>query len=280
MTSKLQYLIFDIESVADADLVSRAHFHGKVSPEEAIAKYREELLAKSGSDFVPYTFQVPISLAILRVCEDLTFFEGDEKDALSVLVGKPHNIAKQFWGGCLDKYPGTTLVTFNGRGFDIPMLELAAFRYGIEIPKWFGADNKSDPRYRYNTNRHLDLYDKLTNFGATRFSGGLNLAATVLGKPGKMDVAGGMVQELYNTGQIDRIHDYCRCDVLDTYFVFLRVMLMSGKLNLDSEQALVARAKKWLEQKRDEAACDPNPVKAYDLYLNGWGDWPNPWIVA
>ena len=49
-----------------------------------------------------------------------------------------------------------------------------------------------------------------TNFGSSRFVGGLNLAANLLGKPGKMDVQGHMVQDLFNAGKLADINDYCR----------------------------------------------------------------------
>ena len=66
------------------------------------------------------------------------------------------------------------------------------FAYGISVPGWFDVQSKGyqQRRNRYNTESHLDLHDLLTNFGATRFNGGLNLAANLLGKPGKMDVQG------------------------------------------------------------------------------------------
>ena len=89
----------------------------------------------------------------------------------------------------------------------------------------------------------------LTNFGGTRFHGGLSLAANLLGKPGKMDVHGDMVQDLYDAGRLEEIHDYCRCDVLDTYFVFLRSRVLIGQLTLEAEQQIIAETKAWLEQK-------------------------------
>ena len=110
----------------------------------------------------------------------------------------------------------------------------------------------------------------LTNFGSTRFTGGLNLAANLLGKPGKMDVQGFMVQDLYNEGKLQEINDYCRCDVLDTYFVFLRTRVMFGLISLDEEQGLIAQTKTWLIKKSAESA-------AYRIYLERWGDWENPW---
>jgi len=67
-----------------------------------------------------------------------------------------------------------------------------------------------------------------------------------------------------------RINDYCRCDVLDTYFVFLRTRVLLGQLALDAEQQLIAQTKQWLESK---AASSP----AYQTYLSHWGDWLNPW---
>jgi hypothetical protein len=110
----------------------------------------------------------------------------------------------------------------------------------------------------------------LTNFGSTRFTGGLNLAANLLGKPGKMDVQGDMVQDMFEAGRLAEINDYCRCDVLDTYFVFLRSRVMMGQLTLEAEQQLIAQTKQWLEGKADGSA-------AFRTYLAHWGDWSNPW---
>ncbi len=110
----------------------------------------------------------------------------------------------------------------------------------------------------------------MTNFGSTRFNGGLNLAANLIGKPGKMDVLGHMVQDLYDAGRLAEINDYCRCDVLDTYFVFLRTRVLIGQLTIEAEQAIVAEVKTWLEQKAPQSA-------AYSHYLESWGDWVNPW---
>jgi predicted PolB exonuclease-like 3'-5' exonuclease len=180
-------------------------------------------------------------------------------------------IAENFWRGW-ERYRRPTLVSFNGRGFDLPMLELAAFRYGVSLPGWFLARAKSSdqPRNRYNITAHIDLMELLTNFGSSRFVGGLNLAANLLGKPGKMDVQGHMVQDLFNAGRLADINDYCRCDVLDTYFVFLRTRVLIGELSLDKEQELITAAKAWLESRAAEG-------NGFRMYLDRWGDWPNPW---
>ena len=166
---------------------------------------------------------------------------------------RPHVITENFWRGW-EAYRRPTLVTFNGRTFDVPLMELAAFRYGLSVPGWFDTQARSyeQRRNRYNLNSHLDLHDMLTNFGATRFNGGLNLAANLLGKPGKMDVQGHMVQDLYDEGKLAEINDYCRCDVLDTYFVFLRTCVLLGQITLSREQQLIAETRQWLVERQEE----------------------------
>ncbi|MDR0327483.1 MAG: 3'-5' exonuclease [Planctomycetaceae bacterium] len=271
MSESPAYFVFDVESVADAALISKVHFGGKVPVEEAVRKYRDELMAQNNTDFIPYTFQYPVSIVIAKVAKDFSLLDIVVLDEPAC---QPHEICNKFWRGWM-AYKQPTLISFNGRGFDIPMLELAAFRYGISIPQWFALETKSfdQPRYRYNTKVHLDLYDILTNYGATRFSGGLNLAASLLGKPGKMDTQGFMVQDMYDAGKLSEINDYCRCDVLDTYFVFLRTMVLIGNLSLADEQQLVKNTRQWIEQQSEA-------IPVYRQYLDNWGDWWNPWEAS
>jgi 3'-5' exonuclease len=269
MPPAIRYLVFDTESVADAELVAKLRYAGEsLSPGEAVRRYRDELMQKYDSDFVPYSFQLPISVAVGKVTAD---FRLEDVVVLDEPQFRPHVITENFWRGW-EKYRRPTLVSFNGRGFDLPLLELAAFRYGISVPGWFQGAGKSydQPRSRYNTAAHIDLCELLTNFGSARMTGGLNLVANLLGKPGKMDVQGDMVQDMFNAGRLAEINDYCRCDVLDTYFVFLRTRVMLGQLDLAAEHKVIAQTKSWLESKAPD-------IPAFRLYLEHWGDWPNPW---
>ena len=269
--ARIRYFVFDIESVADGKLVSKLRYPGEeLDPEEAVCRYRAELMESQGNDFIPYTFQVPVSAAIAKVDGD---FQLVDVVVLDDPEFRPHVITEHFWRGW-DKYRRPTLVTFNGRTFDVPLMELAAFRYGISVPGWFDASGRSweQPRNRYNTSAHLDLHDLLVNFGATRFNGGLNLAANLLGKPGKMDVQGCMVQDLFDEGKLAEINEYCRCDVLDTYFVFLRSRVLVGQLSLAEEQRRITETKQWLTDRADQSP-------AYQVYLSNWGDWENPWTL-
>jgi predicted PolB exonuclease-like 3'-5' exonuclease len=265
----VRYLVFDVESVADPELVKAMRYPGvEISPALAVRQYRDELLAKYESDFIPYTFQLPVSVVVAKLDED---FHLLDLVALDEPLFRPHVIAAHFWKGW-EAYKRPTLVSFNGRTFDIPLLELAAFRFGIPLPNWFLPKGRQyeQPRNRYNSEAHLDLHDVLTNYGASRFNGGLNLAANLLGKPGKMDVQGHMVQDLYLEQRLAEINDYCRCDVLDTYFVFLRTAVLLGWLTLETEQQLIDETKLWLTARAEQSP-------AFQRYLAEWGDWENPW---
>ena len=79
-----------------------------------------------------------------------------------------------------------------------------------------------------------------------------------------------MVQQLYQQGELQKINDYCRCDVLDTYFAFLRTAVLVGWITLDREQKLVEKTRRWLDQQSQQ-----QPV--YQHYLDNWGDWQSPW---
>ncbi|MEM8732862.1 MAG: 3'-5' exonuclease [Planctomycetota bacterium] len=269
MTQPIRYLLFDVESVPDGELIAKTRYPGKaLTPSVAISKFRQELLTQSGRDFIPYTYHIPVAVVVAKIRADFELVEIVSLDAPS---HRPSVITKHFWAGW-EAYERPTWVTFNGRTFDIPLMEHAAFRYGIPVPGWFNLQERSfeQNRNRYNLSAQLDVQEILTNFGATWFRGGLNLAATLLGKPGKMNVQGDMVYDLYCEGRIAEVNEYCRCDVLDTYFVFLRTMLLMGRIELAQEKSLVAGVKTMLESQAHE-----HP--AYEQYLQEWGDWIDPW---
>jgi predicted PolB exonuclease-like 3'-5' exonuclease len=249
------FIVLDTESVPDGRLLARVKYPEDVlTPEDAIQRAQNEAREQSrdGSDFLPVTFQLPVAVCVLRVAADFSL------QALSCLDApeyRPEEIVRKFWLGTA-RYKAK-LVTFNGRGFDMPLLELAAFRFGCSAREHF-----YNSRNRYNGN-HLDLFDWLSNYGAYRLTGGLNLLAKMLGKPGKMEMAGDQVYQLWREGRTREINDYCMFDTIDTYFVFLRTRVLLGEITTDDEKRFVARARTWLTAKAAE-------LPALQQYLNNW----------
>jgi hypothetical protein len=254
------FLIVDTESVPDGKLLGLVKYPDeKLSADEAIQMAQTEAREKSrdGSDFLPVTFQYPIAVCVIRVGPDFTLQKITCIDAPQF---RPRAIVEGFWSG-LARHKAT-LVTFNGRGFDLPLLEMAAFRFGCASRDYF-----LNNRGRFGT--HFDVLAWLNNFGACRHAGGLNLLSKLLGKPGKMTVAGDQVYGLFKQGKLQEINDYCMCDTLDTYFVFLRTRVLTGDLTLEKEQELVKQARTFLTDKTAE-------LPALAQYLDNWGEW-SPW---
>jgi hypothetical protein len=117
-----------------------------------------------------------------------------------------------------------TVVTWNGRGFDMPVITSRALKHGVPMPWWFHDRNT---RYRYSTDGHFDLMDFLADFGATK-NARLDSYARLVGFPGKVGVDGSQVQSLVHAGKIDEVSSYCLCDVSQTAAIFLRVELLRG----------------------------------------------------
>jgi hypothetical protein len=198
------FLVLDIETVPDGDLYS------PVQPTPGTER-----------TFPPIFACKPVVIGVMWLDEGLQCKKagtiGEGKDEGPMLADFAEFMAK--WE--------PALVTWNGRGFDLPVLMLRSLRYGISAPWYY---RKSGYRYRYSTERHIDLCDVLADHGAARMTS-LHGAARLIGLPGKEGVDGSQVEALYRTGQLEVLRGYCLSDVAQTAFLFLRYRLLAGLLD-------------------------------------------------
>ncbi|MBU0505415.1 MAG: hypothetical protein ABII18_04850 [bacterium] len=259
----LQYFVYDIESIVDKNLLNRTLFSGKnLNDEEAYKQHVEAITKDTGKTFVNTSFHIPVCLAAVAVEKDLSIQKigllGEEKKT-------PGSIVKHFW----DMYNrgNFVLVDFNGRGYDMRLLELWAYRQGIPIH--YKHFDKFGIRYRYSDDKHLDLHETISNNLSVRYQGGLNLFAKLLNKPGKIETTGDQVQELYEQDKMFEIEDYCLGDSLDTYFVFLRWKVVRGSISLDQEKELVEKAYSTIQRHAEETGY----LKKYLEHFGFWQPW-------
>lgn len=142
---------------------------------------------------------------------------GEDKDEPGVLAD---------FARFLDRHR-PTLVTFNGRGFDLPVIAARCFKHGQPLAYYY---QDRDVRYRFCADGHLDLMDFLSDFGAAKRTR-LDVSAKLCGMPGKVGVDGKDVGPLVHAGRTDEVRNYCLCDVVQTTGVFLRTQLVRGVLD-------------------------------------------------
>jgi 3'-5' exonuclease len=240
----IKYLVFDIETRVDKDLVKQVHDpENSLTLDQAYDTARDQILERSGqqSDFFPIPFHIPIAISTLQADEkyrirSLGCFGADRFSEVE-LVSK-------FWETFEKSH---TLVTFNGRTFDLPVLESRALKQGLSLPRYFAAgEGRSSFRgNRYSDIFHLDLCDYLSNFGAYPRNS-LNLWARLTGLPGKYTIAGEDVEYLFRQGRLKEVNQYCMTDVLQTYLLFLRVELLRGRMDKNGYEAALATAREDL----------------------------------
>ena len=69
----------------------------------------------------------------------------------------------------------------------------------------------------------------------------------ICGFPGKLDIDGGKVWQIFLKGDIASIRNYCETDVANTYLVYLRFMLIKNEISLKSYDSEITKFKKILE---------------------------------
>ena len=225
----MNLFVFDIETVPDVTGGRRLYDLGDDLSDADSAKAMFQIRRQqSGDEFLRPHLQRVVAISMVMRHNDhcRVWSLGDGQTSEKELI-------RQFFGG-LAKYT-PTLVSWNGSGFDLPVLHYRALLHGISAPRyWETGDQERDFRWdnylsRFHW-RHIDLMDVLAGF-QPRMSVPLDEMATLLGFPGKLGMDGSKVWDAYQAGDIEGIRHYCETDVLNTYLVFLRFQLMRGQLH-------------------------------------------------
>ena len=227
-------LVFDIETVPDADGLRKLYkLNSDLTATDIVEMAFQSRRQTVGNDFLPLHMHkiVAISCA-LRDKNDFRIWSlGSTKDTETELI-------QRFFEG-IDKYT-PQLVSWNGSGFDLPVLHYRSMIYGIQASRYWEV-GENDREFKWNNylsryhNRHLDLMDLLAMY-QPRANVSLNDLAILIGFPGKLGMDGSQVWDSFQKGEIAAIRNYCETDVVNTYLLFLRFQLIRGIL--DKEQYL------------------------------------------
>jgi predicted PolB exonuclease-like 3'-5' exonuclease len=228
-------LVFDIETIPDvAGLRALNGVAADITDADVAQQAFSARREKTGSDFLQHHLH--------RVAAISCVFRDDEGfrvKSLGALDDGEARLIQDFYR-VIDRYT-PQLVSWNGGGFDLPVLNYRALVNGITASRfWETGDDDRDFKWnnylsRYHT-RHLDLMDHLAMYTG-RANAPLDDLAKLCGFPGKLGMDGSAVWEAYLSGRIESIRDYCETDVVNTYLVYLRFQKMRGALTAEAYAA-------------------------------------------
>ncbi len=227
----MNVLVFDIETIPDVEAGRKIYDLGtadKLSDEDVASVMFNKRREQTGeSEFLRHHFHKICAISVL-------LRQGDNVKVWSIgeLDSDEADIIKRFYDG-IEKYT-PTLVSWNGGGFDLPVLHYRSLKHGVAAPRYWDTGN-DDQSFKWNNYlsrfhaRHTDLMDVLAGY-QVRANAPLDEIAVMLGFPGKMGVSGAHVWDEFKAGNLQGIRNYCETDVLNTYLVYLRFELIRGNL--------------------------------------------------
>jgi len=239
-------LAFDIETVPDCAGIRRLYELPAELPDAEVAEIAfQKRRTQTGSDFLPpQLHRVVVISCVLREGDGVKVFSLGEPEA-----GEKEAI-QRFYDGIDKLVP--QLVSWNGGGFDLPVLNYRGLIHGVAAAK-FWDQGEDDKDFRWNSYlgryhaRHLDLMDVLAMY-QPRNNAPLDDVAQLAGLPGKIGVGGAKVWESYLRGEIKAIRDYCEADTANTYLLYLRFQLLRGALTADQYKKECALLRTALEK--------------------------------
>ncbi len=239
---------FDIETVPDVDFGRALLGMDGIDDKDVATAMTFKREQATGNDFLPLHQHRVVAISVaLRTADSFRVWSlGDEASDEAELVSR-------FFDG-IERYT-PDLVSWNGGGFDLPVLHYRALRHGIQAPRYW-EHGEGDRDFKWNNYlsryhwRHVDLMDVLANFNNRAFAK-LDEIAVMLGFPGKLGMSGAKVWDKFLDGAIGEIRDYCETDVVNTWLVYLRFQYMRGQLDdkdLEREFTLVRDTLKSMER--------------------------------
>jgi 3'-5' exonuclease len=212
------------ENISEADAFQALWRHGGATPEKP-------------RPFLKYLYSRIVSIAFLT---RYVYYEGSDSRIEFKLHSLPSlptmkedadegKIICAFLDALGRRKP--QLVGFNSQESDVQVLIQRGIINQVSAPMFCQRPterwDKNDYFSRWDNEFHLDLLKLFSNRDMTPR---LNDMAKLCGFPGKIDVDGQQVAELWLAGELDKIVEYNQIDALNTYLIWLRVVYFCGKV--------------------------------------------------
>ena len=234
-------LAFDIETIPDVAGIRLLHdLPASVSDADVVAFAQQKRRAQTGGDFMQHHLHQVVAISCcMRWGQDKIHVGtiGEINDSEETVIAKFFDLVETHT---------PQLVSWNGGGFDLPVLHYRALIHGVTAARYWDMGEGD-----FDHSRHCDLMDLLALY-QPRASVPLDDMAKLCGFPGKLGMDGSKVWEAYHAGDIKDIRDYCETDAANTYLMYLRFRLLGGALDADEYEQEIKRLKSYLKAQAEE----------------------------
>jgi hypothetical protein len=244
MTVVNNVFAFDIETVPDVEFGRRLHGLEGLTDKQVGYVMQTRQREQTGTEFLSLEQQRIVAISIaMRERGGFKVWSIGEPDS------SEEELIRRFFDG-IERY-APTLISWNGAGFDLPVLHYRAMRHRIQAHRYWEM-GEEDSSYKWNNYisryhwRHIDLMDLLSLYQG-RGRVGLDKMSQLLGFPGKLGMSGEGVWEAHLAGRGEDIRNYCETDVINTYLIYLRFELMRGRLTHEEHDREVGLVRETLE---------------------------------
>ena len=133
---------FDIETIPDVDFGRRMWDLGDLSDEDVASAMFTKQQQKSGNDFLPLHQHRIVAISVaLRTGDTFRVWSLGDVDSDEA------ELVQRFYDG-IDRYT-PDLVSWNGGGFDLPVLHYRALKHNIQAPRYWETGD-TDREFRFN----------------------------------------------------------------------------------------------------------------------------------
>lgn len=247
-------------------------------PDEEVVRHMWSSAGASDENPRPYLKTVMCRIVSIVAVQRRVFEDGRVSlDLLSLPrdVNDPAQVSEAAMIGTFLDAAGRLcpqLVGFNSSGADIKILLQRAVVHGLQAAQFCSRPDKPWEGVDYfarESEYNIDLMRVLGGWGKATPS--LHEMATLSGIPGKMDVGGGDVADLWLQGAHQQIVDYNECDAISTYLLWLRVAHLAGKFSAANYQHEQDRVRALLES--ETARGGKQHLRDYLAYWNQLDAW-------
>ncbi len=228
-------IVWDLETIPDLEAAARSL--------DMLDSDPSEVRDKIGTDFPKHPLHKIVCIGALVSSRTTSGWQVEAMGAPHIGERTEADIIRAFVQKIGQLRP--QLVTYNGNGFDLPVL-----RYRAMINRVSAGGLQARPYFHRYTDDSVDLCDVLSSFDA-RAKLKLDFLVKVLklgGKPEGID--GSKVESFVRDGKLIEVANYCESDVVNTYRAWLVYELFRGAINEDQLSWSEAQLREFVEVRR------------------------------